>query len=150
MILTLAFTTGFQQTIGRKIFSFWGHIRVQHFEPDKVAIAEEMAIQKNDTVISIARKNPAVKTVEAFATKNALLRTSETIEGILLKGVEKTYDFANLQQFLKQGRWLNFPDSGYSNDILLSEQTASELKLKVNDPILIYFIQKFKFRIPDP
>jgi lipoprotein-releasing system permease protein len=141
MILTLAFTNGFQQTIGRKIFSFWGHIRVQHFEPDKVAIAEELAIKKNDTVINIARKNPSVKTIEAFATKNALLKTSETIEGVLLKGVEKTYDFANMQQFLKQGRWLQFPDSGYSNDILLSEQTASELKLNVNDPILIYFIQ---------
>ena len=56
MILTLAFTNGFQQTIGRKIFSFWGHIRVQHFEPDKVAIAEELAIKKNDTVINIALK----------------------------------------------------------------------------------------------
>jgi lipoprotein-releasing system permease protein len=141
MIVAMAFTNGFQYAISQKIFSFFGHIRVQHFEPDKVSFAEEFPILKNDTVIRILQKNPEIKTIQAYATKNAILKTNETIEGILFKGVEKRYDFHNLQHFLTKGSWINFPDSGYSNEINLSEYTASQLNLKVHDKVLIYFIQ---------
>lgn len=141
MIVTLAFTSGFQETISRKIFSFWGHLRIQSFESARVAIAEETPIRKNDSVQRLPSINPAIKNVQAFATKNAILKTSETIEGVLFKGVEKQYGFNNLSSFLVEGRWVQFTDSGYSDEINLSSYTASQLKLKVNDKVLIYFIQ---------
>jgi lipoprotein-releasing system permease protein len=141
MIVTIGFTNGFQNAISQKIFDFWGHIRVQHFEPNKVSIAEELPIQKNDTVYSTLKKNPDVQTVQAFATKNAILKTSESIEGVLFKGVEKNYAFQNLQSFLVEGKWPSFPDSSYSNDIVLSAYTANLLNLKLHDPILVFFIQ---------
>lgn len=141
MIITLAFTSGFQQVVSSKVFSFWGHIRVQHFEPDKVAIAEELPIRRNDTVVKLLRNNTDIVTLQAFATKNAILKTADALEGVLFKGVEKDYDFSNLKAFLKQGKWITFPDSGYSYEIMLSEYTAKQLELKLNDEVLVYFIQ---------
>jgi len=141
MIVALGITNGFQYTISQKIFSFWGHIRVQHYQAGKIANSEEIAIAKNDTVAQLLKSNPDVQSVNTFATKNAILKTNETIEGVLLKGVEKSYRFSQLQQFLKQGRWIRFTDSSYSNEIVLSAYTAGQLKLKLNDPVLIYFIQ---------
>lgn len=141
MIIAMAFTNGFQYAISQKIFSFFGHIRVQHFEPSKVSFAEEFPISENDTVTGILKKDPNIKTIQAFATKNAILKTKETIEGVLFKGVEKKYDFDNLKGFLTAGHWINFPDSGYSNEINLSEYTANVLKLKLNDQVLLFFIQ---------
>ncbi len=141
MILTFALTSGFQNTISGKVFSFWGHLRVQEFQANKVTLAEEVPIEKNDTVVQLLRKNPEVKTIQTFATKNAILRTSEAVEGVLFKAVEKDYDFSNLADFLKSGNWLSFPDSGYSDQVVLSEYTAKQLSLKLNDKILIYFIQ---------
>jgi lipoprotein-releasing system permease protein len=141
MIIAIALTNGFQYAISHKIFSFFGHIRVQHFEPSKVSFAEEFPIERNDTITQLLRSHPEIKTVQAFATKNAILKTSETIEGVLFKGVEKSYDFSNLREFLTEGRWVNFPDSGYSNEINLSDFTARQLSLKLNNPVLIYFIQ---------
>ena len=141
MILTLSFTNGFQQVISKKVFSFFGHIRVQDYNALQVSIAEELPVQKNDSVAMLGKYNPAIKTVQAYATKNAILKTTETIEGVLFKGVEKEYDFANLQSFLVSGRWIQFTDSGYSNEITLSETMAKQLKLKVNDQVLIFFIQ---------
>jgi lipoprotein-releasing system permease protein len=42
---------------------------------------------------------------------------------------------------MKQGRFINFNDSTYSREIILSEYTAKQLQLKLNDRILIYFIR---------
>ncbi|MEP6750811.1 MAG: ABC transporter permease, partial [Bacteroidota bacterium] len=98
MIVALAITNGFQYTISQKIFGFWGHLRVQHYDAGQLATAEETVIQKNDTVARILAANPAVQSVNTFATKNAILKTSESIEGILFKGVEKNYRFDHLQQ----------------------------------------------------
>lgn len=141
MILTLTFASGFQKTISQKVFSFWGHIRIQSYYSARVAIAEETPIHRSDSVTNLKKLYPAIKTVQAFATKNAILKTAETIEGVLFKGVEKDYDFSNLEQFKVKGRWLHFTDSGYSNEIVLSAYTANLLKLNVNDQVLIYFIQ---------
>lgn len=141
MIVAMAFTNGFQYAISQKIFSFFGHIRVQHFEPGKVSFAEELPIQKNDTVLQILHQNPDIKTVQAFATKNAILKTSGSMEGVLFKGVQQDYDFSNLHKFLKHGHWINYPKDGYSNEITLSDYTASQLNIYLNDPVIIFFIQ---------
>ena len=141
MLLTLAFTKGFQYTIGQKVFSVWGHIRVQYAAPGRSAIAEELPMTENDTVLNVLRSNRDIKSIGAFATKNAVLRSGEGIEIVQLKGVRKGYDFMNMQGFLKSGRWLHFTDTGYSSEINLSQYTADQLKLKTGDRILVYFIQ---------
>ncbi|MBS1660976.1 MAG: ABC transporter permease [Bacteroidetes bacterium] len=141
MLVTLAFTNGFQYAVGQKVFNLWGHIRVQHFPPSSGPLTEELPIEKNDTVIRTLRANKDLKTIQAFATKNAVIRGKEGIEYVLLKGVEKDYDFGNLQDFLKSGRWPRFTDSGYSNEVALSSYTADQLKLKAGDKVLVYFIQ---------
>src|ERR1700742_5186821 len=48
MILTLAFTNGFQYAIGQKVFNLWGHIRVQHFAPNRATISEEAPMEASD------------------------------------------------------------------------------------------------------
>ena len=141
MIITLAFASGFQKTISEKVFSFWGHIRVGNYEATRVAIAEETPVLRNDTIVQLKASIPEIREIQAYATKNAILKTSESIEGVLFKGVDPSYDFKNLQQFLVKGRWAKFPDSSYSNEINLSESIARELKLNVNDQLIIYFIQ---------
>jgi lipoprotein-releasing system permease protein len=140
MIITLAFVTGFQQTISQKIFSFWGHIRVQQYEPAKALVAEETPLQKNDTVLNILHSMPEIKQVQAFATKSVVLEKQHEIEGVLLKGVENSYNFKELNPFLKEGSWPNFSDSLYSKEIVVSQPVAAELNIHINDTILVYFI----------
>ncbi|HEX5023788.1 MAG TPA: FtsX-like permease family protein [Agriterribacter sp.] len=141
MIMTLAFVNGFQEAVSQKIFSFWGHLRVQHYEQYKSAIAEESPILKNDTIVAELSAIQSVRQVQPFATKYAILKTSESIEGVLFKGVDRHYDFSSMQQFLTAGRWVQFNDSAYSREIVISEYTANQLQLKVNDRVLIYFFK---------
>ena len=141
MIVTLAFTNGFQETVSQKVFSFWGHIRVQYKQPLKSSIAEEEQIEKNDTVVRAIKQNSSVVSIHPFATKYAILKTKDEMEGVLVKGLDTSYNFQHIQQFMKQGRWLNFNDTTYSREIIISSYTASELKLKLNDKVVIYFIR---------
>ena len=141
MIITMAFASGFQKTISEKVFSFWGHIRINNYEAARISIAEETPILRNDSITGLNQQLPGIRSIHAYATKNAILKTSENIEGVLFKGVESDYDFGNLQNFLVKGRWVNFEDSSYSNEINLSESMATQLRLDVNDQLLIYFIQ---------
>jgi lipoprotein-releasing system permease protein len=141
MIITLAFANGFQEQVSQKVFSFWGHIRIQEKQPFKALIAEETPLIKDDSLIDEIRKNPDVESVHPFATKYTILKTKDEIEGVLLKGFDSTYDFKYLQRFIQDGRPLQFNDSTYSREIMISVYTANQLKLKVNDRILIYFIR---------
>lgn len=141
MIVTLAFASGFQQTISQKVFSFWGHIRIQNFEMSKVAIAEETPVPESDSVKNLPLHHPEISTVQPFATKNAILKTAESIAGILFKGVDSQYRFVNLDAFLLKGHWVHFADSGYSSEINISQNIANKLQIGVNDKVIIYFIQ---------
>ena len=141
MIVTLAFTNGFQETVSQKIFSFWGHVRVQYKQPMKSTIAEEEQIEKNDTIVQFIRQNPNVVSIHPFATKYAILKTKDEMDGVLMKGLDSSYDFAHIKRFLKQGRWLKFNDTTYSREIIVSSYTANELNLNLNDKVVIYFIR---------
>jgi lipoprotein-releasing system permease protein len=141
MIVTLSFVNGFQDTVSQKVFSFWGHVRIGYRQPMKASIAEEEPIESNDSLLRIVKNMPEVQTVHPFATKYAILKTDAEMEGVLLKGLDSTYNFQHLASFLKQGRWVHFNDSTYSREIVVSSYTANQLHLQLNDRILIYFVR---------
>jgi lipoprotein-releasing system permease protein len=142
MIITLAFANGFQEKVSQKVFSFWGHVRIQERQAEQSVIAEEIPIHKNDTLLHEISQSPLVRTIHPFATKYGILKTKDEIEGLMIKGLDSTYDFNNFSQFMVAGRPVNFHDSGYySREIMISAATASQLQLRLNDRVFIYFIR---------
>lgn len=140
MIITSAFVNGFQETVAQKVFSFWGHLRVQYYETNKALISEENPIPKNKEVEQILIQNKHIKNIQAFATKSGVIEKNKNIEGILFKGIDNGYDSSTIKPFLQQGKWLNFNDSLYSKEIIVSSIMANELNLKLNDTINIFFV----------
>jgi lipoprotein-releasing system permease protein len=140
MIITLAFVNGFQEKVADKIFGFWGHIRVQKYETGKSLISEELPLTKNTAVENSMASTPGVVSYQSFATKSAVLESQNDIEGVLIKGIEKNENHSALKQFLVAGRWIQFTDSLYSKETLVSEAVAKALQIKINDTIKVHFV----------
>ncbi|MEY4702284.1 MAG: hypothetical protein RIR96_181 [Bacteroidota bacterium] len=141
MIVALSFVNGFQQAVSKKVFSFWGHIRVQQDLDYKVSIAEEFPIAKNDTVTRILQDFEQVESIDVFATKSAILKHGGSIESILLKGVDSTFHFNRLDDFLTKGKWPGFQGEGYGKELALSETMCDRLSLKIGDSLIVFFFR---------
>ena len=140
MIITLAFVNGFQEKVADKIFGFWGHIRVQKYETGKSLISEELPLTKNSFIEKIILETPTVTSYNSFATKSAVLESQNDIEGVLIKGIEKNENHTALKQFLVAGRWIQYTDSLYSKETIISDAVAKGLQIKINDTIKVHFV----------
>jgi len=142
MIVALSFINGFQKIVAEKVFGFWGHMRVQHYEPIRSTIAEEVPINRNDTIEKLMEAHPNILSVSPFATRSAILNANGTIEGVLLKGVTASYPFKKIDRFLVRGNWPALDESTKSGQLVLSEYTANQLGIDTGRSLLIYFIQE--------
>ena len=140
MIITLAFVNGFQEKVADKIFGFWGHIRVQKYETGKSLISEELPLTKNNAVENSLASAPGVVSYQSFATKSAVLESNTEIEGVLIKGIEKNENQTALKKFIVAGRWMQFADSLYSKETIVSDAVAKQLQIKLNDTIKVHFV----------
>ena len=142
MIVAASFVNGFQHVVAEKIYSFWGHLRIEHYEPLRSTNAEAALIEKNDSLENFLNHYSAIKSIAPFVTHSAILNTNETIEGVMIKGISSTYPTENLRGYLKKGSIPNWKDSTQHQQILLSTVIANQLKTKVGSSILVYFISK--------
>jgi len=66
-----------------------------------------------------------VSHVQVFANKAGIIKTSDQIEGIVLKGVGSDFNWDFFQDYLVKGETFSARDSVVSRKILISSQTAT-------------------------
>ena len=68
------------------------------------------------------------------------MKTRQDILGVIMKGINKDFDFERFQPNIIEGQQIDLRDSVSSKDILISKIIASKLQLKVGDTPIIYFL----------
>ena len=141
MIIAMSFISGFQQVVGNKVFSFWGHVRVQQNLDKSVNTAEEIPFKADEKVERLLHGIKGVKSVERYANKSAIIKFGGSIESVLFKGIDSSFDFKRIASFLREGDFPHFSDSDYSREIMVSSYTARQLNLKNKDSITVFFFR---------
>lgn len=141
MILSLAVVRGFKQEIREKMRGFAGDIQIVKFDLNNSY--ENSPFLSDPKFVNQALAKKVVTYVMPFATKPGIIKANNEIEGVVLKGVDKHYDWSFFKKILVAGRVVDFSDSiAAQKEIMVSQQTANRLKLKVGDNMLMYFIQQ--------
>lgn len=150
MILSIAIVKGFKQEVRDKIRGFSGDLQIVKYDLNNSA--ENSSIIKSDALIKKVKNISLITHVMPFATKPGIIRANDDLEGVVLKGVNKDYDWTFFKKSLESGNVISFKDStAAKTQIMISRYTADRLRLKVGDNFLMYFVQeplrKRKFKI---
>ncbi len=138
-IISFLIMMGFQETVKEKIYSFSGHILITKFS--MYNSTEEQPMDFNVDLYKNPENYPYVRHVQEFATKIGVVKTDDDALGVLLKGVGKSFDTLAFRENLVKGDFIQFRDSGYASEVVLSKVIAAKLKKDVGDDIIVHFFQ---------
>lgn len=158
MIVSMAMITGFKKEISQKVFGFWGHINISDIRSN--ASYEALPINL-DTVLMDSLRNIAgvtldygeegnpmyiqssggVTHVQAVAQIPAIITTREEMEGIILKGIGKDYDWSLMENFLVSGAAFDPADTSSASPIIISEYTSQRLQVAVGEKFILHFLK---------
>lgn len=131
---------GFQETVKNKIYGFSGHLLITRFTMSNAM--EEPAMNFHVSVYDNPGEFPYVTHVQEYAHKGGLIKTStEEVLGVFVKGVGTRFDTQAFGVNMVEGRFINFPDSAYAPEVVVSRTIADKLNANVGDQLIIHFFQ---------
>lgn len=140
MIVSVATGIGLQQKIQQKVAAFNGHIVISNFDDNDSQVSLEPISIEQDFYPKF--KNIAgISHIQAVACKAGIIRTSNSFEGIILKGVGKDYQWENIQEYLTAGRLPDFSQN-LNAEVLISQFLVNRLGLKLGDKFNAFFIKE--------
>jgi lipoprotein-releasing system permease protein len=145
MFLSVCIVVGFKKEVRDKVVGFSSHIQIASF--DNNFSYETRSICVNDSMLNGLENRDNIKYVEVFITKPGIIKTDKDFQGVVFKGVSKDYDWSFFEQNMLEGSVLQPNDTTTGNSVIISQQLAGKLQLKLGDSFLAYFIQEtMKFR----
>jgi len=138
-IVSFLIMKGFQETVQNKVYSFSGHLLITKLtlnnSPEEEPINFKIDLYHQQT------QYPFIEHIQEYAHKPGLIKTDDEVLGVVVKGIGRSFDQASFQEHLKEGTFLQFPDSGYARQIVLSRTIANQLNARVGDEIIVHFFQ---------
>jgi lipoprotein-releasing system permease protein len=140
MILAVAIVKGYQFEIRSKIIGFSTHIQISQLDMNN---SFETTPVYRDTIVEKAIANlNEVKHLQPFAIKAGIIKTKDEFAGIVLKGVDTTFDWSFLQHHIISGKAQIKGRQEDGNKLLVSQKLANKLNIKVGDNVLLYLAQQ--------
>ena len=141
MVLSIVIVMGFKGEISGKIMHLDAHLRVSNAA---LGLDENYATvngrEVREAIADDSVFGPMVESVSLIADKSAILKTDNDFMGIILRGVDKGYDWRYLHSRLIDGNSLDVNDTTSTQRIVISKTVADRLQLHTGDKVMTYFI----------
>ena len=139
MLLSVMVVTGFKNEISDKVTGFMSAIRVHQLANNNSF--EEIPINSNQKYLQEIKKINGVTAIQNYAHKAGILKAKDEIQGVVLKGVDNTFDWNFFKNKITHGDKIDVNNLN-KNEALVSKNLCDKLNLKVGDSFLIFFIQE--------
>ncbi|MDE5906740.1 MAG: ABC transporter permease, partial [Alistipes sp.] len=140
MILSLAVMMGFKREVTRKITGFAAHATLTDVR--NVRSLNSVPVRRSDYLESLIRGTEGFVSMAPYALQGGIVRTDEAVEGIVLKGVDASYDWRFFEEWLLEGALPRVGDSIRTKGILVSRNLSRRLKLGVGDRVEMLFVER--------
>ena len=140
MLMSIAILKGFQNEITDKVIGFSSHIQVSNFSNGNSY--ESTLLNHTDSLKLSLLKIKGIKHIQSYATKAGIIKTDKEIHGVVMKGLNSDFNSTFIKKILIQGNIPSFGELKRSNNVLISQTIANQLKLKIGDNFQMYFIQQ--------
>lgn len=138
MILALAVIMGFKREVTRRIVGFAAHTQVTDVRGVESVASEP--VNRTETLEQTIRSVEGFASMWPYALKGGIVKTSDTVQEMLLKGIDATYDTAFFEECLLEGALPRIGDTVRTKDVLISRLAADKLQLGVDDKIEMLFV----------
>ncbi|CAN5324202.1 FtsX-like permease family protein [soil metagenome] len=139
MIVAVSLVNGFQQEVSNKVYGFWGHIVISKYGFGQ-RFEETEPINTASVSLAEIQALPNVRHVQVTAYKPGIIKAHDAIEGIVLKGIDKDFDWTYFNKYRIAGESLQIGDANSPRGIMLSQVTAKRLELTVGDKLEVHFM----------
>ncbi|MDR2980034.1 MAG: ABC transporter permease [Bacteroidales bacterium] len=139
MLIALAVTDGYKKEIRNRVIAMGSHIRISNY--DFNYSFEPIPFEKNQPFIAQLENQPEIISLQYFATKIGIVKTDDQVEGIVLKGIDRSFSWEHFGNNIVEGEPIIFEDNVISNQVLLSRKLSQKLQLQVGNKLRVYFAQ---------
>ena len=134
MLISIAVIVGFKREVRNQIIGFGSHIQVMSYNNYNSIQSEPITLTPQ--LDSLLKTTPNVRDIQHIATQPGIIHTEEAFQGILLKGVDSTYNWDFFSQNLIEGTTLG---DSIKNGTIISSAIAHTMNLKIGDSYTVYF-----------
>ena len=138
MIIAVSVIVGFKSTISEQIFGFSSHIEIVNY--DSNTSFESLPIRKDENIMQNIENEDFVTQIQLYATKPAIVKVHGTARGIIVKGIDNTYNWEFIENHLVAGEKISFPKDTTTDNVIISKILANLLQLSVGDKFTTSFV----------
>jgi lipoprotein-releasing system permease protein len=131
LIIALSVLGGFEREITEKVVGFTSHVQILGFQSQPLPDYEENADR-------IEEAFPIVRSVSPFVAREALVKSSAAVDGILLKGVDPSRDNGMVRRYVVEGAYDIERPSGGMPRIVLGRRLARKLSVGIGDRVTLF------------
>jgi lipoprotein-releasing system permease protein len=138
-ILAFMILYGFKANIVQRLYSLTPELKVSKYSIDQSF--EQSPISTHTQLYKNWKKIENIAHLQAVTQKAGILKAPDDLHGVLLKGVDSSYNWQQLSEQLVQGRVLHHKPGSYSTEVIISQSIAQKLHLKLGQQPILYFVQ---------